>query len=198
MVKKAISGDTVVLLGPVGKNGLPKELILKLYGVEAPRMDKMEPFCRDSRDFLRRLLAGKLVQMHIFNGPRNIMQGHLYIDGKNVSLEVLKNGWANIDEHPIDERTPPEFDQFQAAYDSAFSKNLGIFSGSPYKYGNKAQLSTNLEDLFKQTKEKELTGYVEDIEFNFNFKICIPEHDSFVQIMLKGITIPIINADHAK
>jgi len=54
-VKKAVSGDTIVILGPMNpKTGVPHELLLTIYGIHAPRMDKMEPFCRESKDFLRR------------------------------------------------------------------------------------------------------------------------------------------------
>jgi staphylococcal nuclease domain-containing protein 1 len=198
-VKKVVSGDTFVLLGPINaKTGLPHELLLSLYGIKCPRMDKMEPFCRESKDFLRKLIAGKDVQFSNFVMPNKSQQCHVYLDGKDVALTALAAGYASPDENAPTNREPADYDDYWPAYESAKSATKGMWSGKEFKYGKKGALPTDIEALFKATKDKTLTGYIDDIEFNFAFKIYLAEHDATIPVIFKGITIPIIGADHAK
>ena len=66
LVKGVQSGDCLLLSGKIPKNGdVPEELILYLTGVQAPceKLPKTEEeaYAWESRDYLRKKLAGKVV-----------------------------------------------------------------------------------------------------------------------------------------
>jgi len=197
-VKKAISGDEIVVLGPLGKNGLPQELVLTLWGISAPRMDRLEPFCRDSKDYLRTMLAGKDVMFCNFVGAGKKQEAHIYLNDKNVAIEVLRAGKANLDEEVEDRRMPAEYNDYLDANREAKAGTKGIYSGQPKQYGSKGSLPTNVEELYKVARDKTFSGYIDDMEYNFNFKMVIKEYENTMNILIKGITVPIISADHAK
>ena len=197
IVKKAISGDTVVLLGPIGKNGLPMELVVTLYGLHAPRIDKLEPFAKESRNYLRTLLAAKEVQFANY-AVRNAQQAHIFLDGKDVSLSVLSQGWAVVNERADESHLPDAWDEYQPANDEARANQLGMYSMKPFKYGCKGELPTSVESQLNKIKGQHFTGYTEDVEYSFAYKVYLPLHDSFMLVNFKGLMIPIVNADHAK
>jgi len=130
--------------------------------------------------------------------PNKSQKCHLYLNGKDVALDLLSNGWVTVDEYAEEHRQPTDWDEYWPAIQKAQADGQGIYSGKPFKYGKKGAFPTDLETLFKQTKDKSYTGYVDDIEFNFSFKMYVPEYDSTVPVVFKGITIPIIGAEHAK
>jgi len=120
------------------------------------------------------------------------------LDGKDVSLMVLGNGWAVVNEKADESHLPDAWDEYQPANDQAKANNLGMYSMKPFKYGSKGDLPTNFQDLLEKTKGKTFEGYSEDIEYSFAYKMYLPHHDSFMVVNFKGVMIPIVNADHAK
>ena len=55
IVKKVKSGDTIVVLGPVGSNGLPREKMMGIYGVRTLRSspEEINPVAFKAKEYLR-------------------------------------------------------------------------------------------------------------------------------------------------
>jgi endonuclease YncB( thermonuclease family) len=144
------------------------------------------------------MLAGKDVKFCNFTGAGKKQEAHIYLGDQNVAVQILRAGYANLDEDPEERRQPSEYDDYLDANREAKAGTKGIYSGSPKKYGSNTSLPTNVEDLYKVTRDKTFSGYIDDCEYNFNFKMFIKEYENTMNILIKGITVPIISADHAK
>mmetsp|Transcript_16079 Transcript_16079/g.18495 ORF Transcript_16079/g.18495 Transcript_16079/m.18495 type:complete len:984 (+) Transcript_16079:208-3159(+) len=114
IVKSALSGDTVILLGriPAGAppGTRPPEVLFTFERVTAPRMASKsnnnvdDPGAFSSREFLRRLVVGKPVSFETRRqgataGDR--VYGLLFLKGlnegdgpRNLAVESVTNGWA--------------------------------------------------------------------------------------------------------
>ena len=72
LVKGVLSGDTIIISGPLSKDySLPEEFNLTLTGVFAPKIGNSskleeEPYSFESREFLRKLIIGKVIIYLIF------------------------------------------------------------------------------------------------------------------------------------
>ena len=55
-----------------------------------------EPFGWDSRDFLRSQILGKVVKYTIDYKNSDKLFGQVFLDGKNINIDVVKNGYAKI------------------------------------------------------------------------------------------------------
>ncbi|KAM0752525.1 hypothetical protein T439DRAFT_324618 [Meredithblackwellia eburnea MCA 4105] len=107
-VKNVLSADTLVLRGKTLVPGqLPKERIIHLEGISAPRVGNRdrqdEPFAFEAREFLRVLLVGKEVKFIVTHSPNSTLEfgivfAHNPATGSvvDVALETLKQGWAKL------------------------------------------------------------------------------------------------------
>ena len=138
LVKGVFSGDYIVISGKIkkGSDTLPEEKNLYLSLLTSPRVansnnSEEEPFGWDSRDFLRQQILGKVVKYTVDYKNNDKTSGQVFIDGKNMNIEMVKNGFAKIgfigkqNEH----LTKGEFySNLQAAENEARKSNLGIWS----------------------------------------------------------------------
>ncbi|KAK4989802.1 hypothetical protein LTR50_002977 [Elasticomyces elasticus] len=98
-VKNVLSGDTLVLQN---KNDPTQERTFSLAFVSAPRIRKEgeEPFAFQSRDFLRRLCVGKVVQFNVlYQIPVGVKRDYGTVtlaDGQQLPDLVVAEGWAKI------------------------------------------------------------------------------------------------------
>ncbi|KAK4929821.1 hypothetical protein LTR28_011717 [Elasticomyces elasticus] len=98
-VKSVLSGDTLVLQN---KNDPAQERTLSLAFVSAPRIRKEgeEPSAFQSRDFLRRLCVGKVVQFNVlYQIPVGVKRDYGTVtlaDGQQLPDLVVAEGWAKI------------------------------------------------------------------------------------------------------
>ncbi|KAJ2575020.1 hypothetical protein GGH95_003819, partial [Coemansia sp. RSA 1836] len=106
-VKLALSGDSVVLRGAQRGAQAPAERTLSLAFIAAPRLGSAkketvdEAFSLESREFLRRRVAGKAVRFAVAyttGGGREF--GHLYlgpdVERDNAALLIVREGWARV------------------------------------------------------------------------------------------------------
>ncbi|KAI9695869.1 MAG: hypothetical protein M1836_005986 [Candelina mexicana] len=98
-VKSVTSGDTLVLTSVSNPN---QERVLSLAYVSAPRLRREgdEPFAFESRDFLRRLLVGKVIQFTVvYNIPTGAKRdyGIVTIQGGQTLPELaVGEGWLKL------------------------------------------------------------------------------------------------------
>ncbi|KAF8313103.1 transcription factor [Clavulina sp. PMI_390] len=108
IVKSALSGDTLILRGRPGPQGQPpKERVLHLGGITAPRLGNAErddeAYAFESRDFLRSLTVGKevtFVSNHSLPSTDGTVRdiGSASIGDLDLINEILKAGWAKVKE----------------------------------------------------------------------------------------------------
>ncbi|MBW1681335.1 MAG: thermonuclease family protein [Deltaproteobacteria bacterium] len=128
IVSKVYDGDTV----RVEKNGLV--LYVMLVGIDAPEISndplyRGQPFGEEAKSFLSRLVQGKKVEVRGFgkaSAPFNKILGVLYLSGKNINLELVQKGLAEV----YREGLPKGFDPrpYVEAETTAKKMRLGIWS----------------------------------------------------------------------
>ena len=98
LVKGVLSGDTIIISGPLSKDySLPEEFNLTLTGVFAPKIGNSskleeEPYSFESREFLRKLIIGKVVIYKVDYIHNDRKFGHIKFENKLINAEILKNG----------------------------------------------------------------------------------------------------------
>ena len=206
LVKGVLSGDTLILSGRLPKNGaLPEEVSLTLTGVFAPKIGNSskleeEPFSFESREFLRNLLIGKVVQYKVDYTHNERKFGHILYEGKNINIEILKNGFGKIGFIPKGHENIYKTDLWallQAADKEANEKRLGIHGDSSDNIKHVRSLhnlSDSEEDKKKVdeaiNKSMEIDAIVEHV-FNCAFiSVYIPEWKCFAKVNLRFISIP--------
>ena len=95
-VTKVYNGNTVKAVG--GEN----EIEVRLVGIDTPEISKKEkdpgqPFSQQAKDFLAGLVLNKTVDIRGYGlGPNNRILGAIYLEGKNINLEMVKAGLAEV------------------------------------------------------------------------------------------------------
>lgn len=206
LVKGVQSGDTLILSGRLPKNGaLPEEISLTLTGVFAPKIGNSskleeEPFSFESREFLRNLLIGKVVQYKVDYIHNERKFGHVLYEGKNINIEILKNGFGKIGFIPKGHDNIYKSDMWallEAADKESKEKRLGIHgdsSDNSKHVRSLHNLSDSEEDKTKVdeaiNKNSEIDAIVEHV-FNCAFiSVYIPDWKCFAKVNLRFISIP--------
>ena len=95
-VTRVTDGDTVKVAG----NG--KNMTIRLVGIDAPETSKKknqpgQPFSRKSTRYLANLVLNKSVEVKSYGTDRyGRVLGVVFVDGKNVNLEIIKAGLAEV------------------------------------------------------------------------------------------------------
>jgi len=134
-VKSVLSGDTLVL---TSTNNPSLERILSLAYVSAPRLnrDGDEPFAFQSRDYLRKLVVGKPVQVTVLytipTSGREYGVAQLK-DGTQFPDELIKAGWLKVREDAgrkeESEDNQQRIENLRATESSARSEGKGVWAG---------------------------------------------------------------------
>ncbi|PYH48768.1 putative transcription factor (Snd1/p100) [Aspergillus saccharolyticus JOP 1030-1] len=171
-VKSVLSGDTVVL-SHITNPG--QERILSLAYVSAPRLRREgdEPYAFHSREFLRELLVGKVVQFQVlYTIPTGAKRDYGTIKLPTFEVSVpdisVQEGWARVREEAgkrsdESEETLAYLERLRALEDHARSEGKGTWAGS-----DKGQTETSYElsdakALVDEWKDKHLEGIVERV-----------------------------------
>jgi endonuclease YncB( thermonuclease family) len=89
-------GDTVKAVGH------DIEIKVRLAGIDAPETPKRkrqpgQPFSDTSKKLLASLVLNREVEIKGYGlGPNNRIIGEIFVDGKNVNLEMLRAGLAEV------------------------------------------------------------------------------------------------------
>ena len=81
LVKGVLSGDTLILSGKIPKNSSKPE---------------DEPYGFESKEYLRNLLIGKVINYKIDYSQNERNYGQIFYNDKNINFEIIKNGFAKI------------------------------------------------------------------------------------------------------
>jgi endonuclease YncB( thermonuclease family) len=150
-VIKISDGDTIHLLTPEHT-----KLRVRLYGIDAPETDKVnnrtgqinipgQPYGDESWKALENKVLGKEVTLDILDIDKyRRMVGMIYLDDRNINLEMVLEGHA---ETFIEYLREPFRSEFLEAQKQAQSKMIGIWSLPDYErprdYRKKLKLRGN-------------------------------------------------------
>lgn len=206
LVKGVQSGDTIIISGKLPKNGaLPEELSLTLIGVFAPKIGNSsklneEAFSFESREFLRKLLIGKVVQYKVDYTHNERKFGHILYENKNINAEILKNGFAKIGFLPKGHEKLYEtefWSEIKEAEKEGKEKKRGMYADSSDNKTHIRNLS-NLSDFEEDKKKveeainsnKEIDAIVEYVFNCAIVSVYIPEWSCFAKVNLRFVSIP--------
>jgi len=131
IVKSVVDGNTVIL---------EDDVRVRLIGIKAP--DNDEEYGVEATDFLKKTVEGKDVFFQVDDKNKmdsfGRLRGIIYLDRKNINIEILRNGYAHI--YP----TTPSIvgaDDWKQFEDEAMQNKRGLWSGEK-SYIKKNTLST--------------------------------------------------------
>lgn len=85
-VKRIIDGDTIV----VGE-----DLTVRLLGINSP--ERGEEYYQEAKEFLEMIILNKTVFIEFFGKDKyNRELGYVFLDRKNINLELVDEGYANF------------------------------------------------------------------------------------------------------
>ncbi|KAL9635577.1 MAG: hypothetical protein Q9164_003366 [Protoblastenia rupestris] len=168
-VKSVLSGDTLVL---ASVNNPEQERLLSLAFVSAPRLRREgdEPYAFQSRDFIRRMTVGKVIQFTIlYSIPTGAKRdyGRVYLQsGEILPDSSISEGWVKLrdDASRKDDSDGSKelLDSFQLLEEKARSALKGLWSSS----GGNIQTSYEIPDskaFVEKWKGKPLESIVEKV-----------------------------------
>ncbi|KAH9929615.1 transcription factor [Epithele typhae] len=199
IVKSVISGDSLLLRGSPGPQGqIPKERVLHLADIQAPRMGTSsrddEDWAFDSREFLRAMVVGKPVTFTSTHSlpsndeiPRDI--GTADVNGVDLASELLKNGWAKLKEF---KRDPTEEDYRKKELESeARSAGKGIWNPhGPMARTTHYMMPTDSQAFITEWRGQQIDGLIEQVKdgSTLRIRLIMPDGDhQFVNIALAGV-----------
>ncbi|EJF65082.1 transcription factor [Dichomitus squalens LYAD-421 SS1] len=199
IVKSVISGDSLVLRGTPGPQGqIPKERVLHLADIQAPRMGTStredEDWAFESREFLRALAVGKPITFTSTHSlppsddvPRDI--GTAEINGVDLASELLKNGWAKLKEL---KREPTEEDVRKKELEAeARSAGKGVWNPhGPKAHATHYTMPSDSQGFITEWKGQQIDGLVEQVKdgSTLRVRLLMPDGDhQFVNIALAGV-----------
>ena len=209
LVKGVLSGDTIIISGALSKDySLPEEINLTLTGVFAPKIGNSskleeEPYSFESREFLRKLLIGKVVHYKIDYTHNDRKFGHIKFENKLINAEIIKSGLAKIGYLPKNQENIYKTDlwaSLKAAEKEAMDNKRGIYEVKEEKDESNKHVRKlgNLSDI--EEAKKKITELIESgdnldaiVEYVFNtsmLSIYIPSLSCFAKVNLRFVQIP--------
>lgn len=206
LVKGVFSGDYVVISGKLKKgDDLPEEKNLYLSMLQSPRVansnsSEEEPFGWDSREFLRQLILGKVVKYTVDYKNNDKTCGQIFIDGKNINLEMVKHGYAKlgfIGKHNESMAKGEYHTSLQAAENEARKANLGLWTTDDevlQSHRRSVITSNNLEfdgDMFfENNRNREIEGIVDYVINATCLVVYLKEAKTYIKVSLRFVAIP--------
>ncbi|KAF8967855.1 hypothetical protein BDZ97DRAFT_1801575 [Flammula alnicola] len=201
IVKSVISGDSLILRGRPGQGQPPKERVLHLADLAAPRLGTLaredEPWAFESRDFLRQLAVGKEITFTSIHSlpsnddiPRDL--GNAEIGGVDLSSELLKNGWAKLKE--FKREATEEDNKKKEIENEAKATGKGIWN----PHGQKARavnhtMPVDSQAFVTEWKGKPIDALVEQVRdgTTLRVRLFLPDGEhQMVNIALAGVRSP--------
>nr|POF22200.1 hypothetical protein CFP56_36285 [Quercus suber] len=146
-VKSVLSGDTLIL-----QNKAKQERTLSLAFINAPRLQQDESFSFESREFIRKLCTGKLVQFRTHysipqkSGGASREYGTVQLaDGKQLPDLIVQEGWAKLRDDADRKAESPQaaelLERLQALEAHARADEKGVWSSKTTNIENLRELS---------------------------------------------------------
>jgi len=90
-VERIIDGDTIVV------NNEDNDTHIRLLGINTP--EKGEKYYNEAKIYLSKLILNKTIKVEYGNEKYDKYQrtlGYVFLDNKNINVELVKNGFANL------------------------------------------------------------------------------------------------------
>ncbi|KIV91408.1 hypothetical protein PV10_05951 [Exophiala mesophila] len=164
-VKSVLSGDTLIITNQKGA-----ERTLSLAYISAPRLKREgdEPFAFQSREFIRELVLGKVIQFQVLYAVPSTKREYGRVklpNGPELPDLVVKQGWAKVREDAgkkeDDESALAYLDSLRSLESEAKSNNLGLWAK-----GGQIENSSEVADpsaLVERYKGKKVEAIVERV-----------------------------------
>ena len=207
LVKGVLSGDTLLLSGKLSKNSpnsIPEEPTIILTGIQSPKIGNSskpedEPYGFESREFLRKLLIGKVINYKIDFTQNERNYGQIYLDEKNIGIEVVRNGLGKTGFIPKSHEkiyNSEYWKELKEGEEEAKKAKLNIWSDDDVNK-HKRNIHLITDDSFDLSKLKEYIKTKKEldviIDYVFNcafFTIYIPEFTLYSKMNLRFLAIP--------
>eukprot|EP01041_Mallomonas_annulata_P007052 gene7052-14351_t len=203
-VKAVLSGDTILLVGKA-VNGPPQEITITLANLQAPRpargpQQTDEPFAWASREHLRQLCIGKSVQFKVVQSVPTINRnfGDVELDGTNVSLAVVRNGWATVKEarEPYNSGV---YTQLVELENEAKAAKVGIYTDDNAVRAKAVRTlqwsptSATVEQLYNSKKGGVIRVVIEFIRDGASLRCLHLDSMTYLTVSLTGVLCPRLN-----
>lgn len=218
-VIEVVSGDVVIVKDPSNAG----ERRLYLSNVKAPRPGVArlarpdEPYAYEAREFLRKRLIGKAVEVHVdytriptagANNanlpPASDSKGRLHyvtleVEGKNPVVELLKRGFARVNEvRRIEDDRGRDYDSYLEAEQQAAKSSSGVHSKKPYdaKASKLIDLSGPLNAGRAKAYERDFKdgssfdAVVEHVANAGRYRLRVPNVGVIISCIVGGIRCP--------
>uniref|UniRef100_A0AC34QNZ7 Staphylococcal nuclease domain-containing protein n=1 Tax=Panagrolaimus sp. JU765 TaxID=591449 RepID=A0AC34QNZ7_9BILA len=209
VVKQVLSGDAIVLQGPLTSNGPPKESTVYLANIVAPRLAKRpndtgsggsndEPFAWEAREFLRKKIIGQsVVFVRDFIATSGREHGRIFLGGtsmenaENISESAVSEGWLEVRPGKVvDEQTQKLLD-LQEKAKTAKKGKWGVAESDYQKYVR--DIKWNVADtkgLVEKYHQKPIKAVVEQVRDASTVRVFLLPDFEYVTISLSGIKTP--------
>eukprot|EP00800_Vazella_pourtalesii_P009967 TRINITY_DN2501_c0_g1_i1.p1 TRINITY_DN2501_c0_g1~~TRINITY_DN2501_c0_g1_i1.p1 ORF type:complete len:518 (+),score=123.10 TRINITY_DN2501_c0_g1_i1:65-1555(+) len=206
IVKQVISGDTLLIRAQKGVNGPPTEQQITLTMIQAPRLARRagnrdtdngeatqdEPYAWASREFLRQLVIGELIQYSVEITVKNSKKiAKVTYNYENLSEKIVLAGLAKLREQPSKKGTE-EYDRIVQFKEEAEGLKLGMHSLVTTDSVRNVQTITqdNATQFYEKNKGKTLDGIVEQVINGNSLRLCLPATHHQFTAQITGIRCP--------
>jgi staphylococcal nuclease domain-containing protein 1 len=198
-VKSVLSGDTVILHNI---NNPKQERTLSLAFVAAPRLKREgdEPFAFESRDYLRKLLVGKVVRFQVlYKIPTGVNReyGLIVLPGRILLPETaVAEGWLKLRDDAGRKEDTEEaaqlLERLQAVEARARAESKGLWSETASRINSTSELS-DAQKWVDEHKGRDMDAIVEKVlagdRLIVRFLLSPTEHVQ-TMVLLAGIRAP--------
>lgn len=214
-VKVALSGDSLILRGAQRGNQPPPERTLSLAYIHAPHMGSIkrgtadEPFSFESREFLRRRIAGKAVRFRVaYQTQSGREYGMVYLGPDmhedNVAALLVREGWAQVTDQAknklkrtdTSEEDADMIDFLLGEEDYAKRGRRGMWDERARDARPRQLLFEDDPSEFLATyKSRELRATVEHVRDATTIRVVLhlPKAHQTVTVLLAGVRAPSLN-----
>ncbi|KAF7189541.1 Nuclease domain-containing protein 1 [Pseudocercospora fuligena] len=141
-VKSVLSGDTLIL-----QNKARQERTISLAFINAPRLQSDEPCSFESRDFLRKLVVGKIIRFSVlYSIPQKVggaSREYAVVqlaDGKQLPDLIVQEGWAKLRDDADRKAEAPQaaelLSRLEVLEAQARADDKGVWSPKPSTVNN--------------------------------------------------------------
>lgn len=197
-VGRVISADQLIVRN---KAGADKKVNLSSVRQPKPSDDKQAPFGAEAKDFLRKLLIGKRVRVKI-DGKRPATEGYderematIMLNGKNVGLHLVENGFASVIRHRMDDADrSPIYDELLAAEEAAQKAGTGMWNPKPPKKTEYVDYSASLDQAKRQmgmfSRQSRIPAVVDFVKSGSRFTVLVPRDNAKLTFVLSCVSCP--------
>jgi len=211
IVKAVQSGDSLILVGSAATPGqAAPEKVIQLGGISAPRFargkkDKDEPYAWESREYLRNLILGKVVEFKITykheSSGREVAD--VKLDDKNLAQALVAAGWAKVREQKEkkDGKVHPERQALLDLQAQAEAAGLGLHNKNEnaQQHVRKIDWTPDAKKLYDQYKGRSLPAIVDYVRDGSTLRLEIfgkpgddkpSQQHTMITLFLAGVQAP--------